>query len=430
MSDTETFKLDVHPRVKIFLRRYVGGAGAREDGRAPVLLLHGASANHRTFLTGKDGGLAGWLSPYRDVWLLDWRGSSLVLDEEANLPALREDGDTFNFNEAASRDVRAAIDFIRARSPQHRVSVLGFCMGAAALAEAVALGGVTADEIDCLVLMTLGLFYETPVDGRLKGEDRILEQLKNQPFPKDRPFLFIDPRVAKSKLELRTPWPAQLNELYQDWPSALKSHEETAPAGKQPGSLDPVVHMCNRVSFMYGMPYSHGNLVDEIHATDAGTGQATIETLFGAIPLHMYIHGARNIRQGHATTYRKVAGAHADADYVSDDARTRFRSLDRVTLITGALNRLWHRDSIDRMYEWLRRGSLSDAHKIQKHVIPGYGHQDLLWGRTAQKDVFKKILTGLQIEAGQDAGSDASASRQRAASHGMPSPDAAASPRR
>ena len=29
----------------------------------------------------------------------------------------------------------------------------------------------------------------------------------------------------------------------------------------------------------------------------------------------------------------------------------------KVTLVTGARNRLWHRDSIDRMHEWLCRGS-------------------------------------------------------------------------
>ena len=46
---------------------------------------------------------------------------------------------------------------------------VGFCMGGAILAEALALGCVTADDLDCVVLMTLGLFYETSIDGRLKS---------------------------------------------------------------------------------------------------------------------------------------------------------------------------------------------------------------------------------------------------------------------
>jgi hypothetical protein len=103
------------------------------------------------------------------------------------------------------------------------------------------------------------------------------------------------------------------------------------------------------------MPYQHGNLVDEIHETSP----PCLPELFGAIPLHMYIHGAKNIRAGRATFYK--AGTRSDDLFVSDAARERFKRLTKVTLITGALNRLWHRDSIDRMYEWLRRGPRSDC---------------------------------------------------------------------
>jgi cholesterol oxidase len=400
MSETECFEIPVKPdephkpEVRICLHHYTGPTDPAIDVRPPVLLLHGASANHRTFLTGEEGGLARSLARYRDVWLLDWRGSGLVVDDARNHPALKDDGEAFNFNTAAQYDLPAAIQIIRDHCNYSRVSALGFCMGAAVLAEAVALGHVTAADLDCLVLMTLGLFYETPVDGRLKGEDRILEKLKNQPFPPKEPFLFIDPRVAETKTKLKTPWPTMLDELYEHWPSALKSHEEPAAlSGPEATPLDPVYHMCNRVSFMYGMPYHHGNLVNEIHGT--ASVKSCLPELFGAIPLHMYIHGARNIRQGHATSYQKVPAARPDADYVSDVARDRFRALDRVTLITGALNRLWHRDSIDRMYEWLRRGTSEQSDKFRKRVVQGYGHQDLLWGRNAPRDVFPKIREGL-----------------------------------
>ena len=81
-----------------------------------------------------------------------------------------------------------------------------------------------------------------------------------------------------------------------------------------------------------------------------------------------------------------------DKQLVSEDARRRFDDLEKVTLITGDLNQLWHRNSIDYMHEWLRRGSSSE--KFQKHVIPGYGHQDLLWGQNATNDVYKRSARG------------------------------------
>ncbi len=50
----------------------------------------------------------------------------------------------------------------------------------AVLAEAIALAPPSrAAEVDCVVLMALGLFYETPIDSRLKSEDRMLEHLKS-----------------------------------------------------------------------------------------------------------------------------------------------------------------------------------------------------------------------------------------------------------
>ena len=42
-------------------------------------------------------------------------------------------------------------------------------------------------------------------------------------------------------------------------------------------------------------------------------------------------------------------------------------------MITGELNRLWHRDSIDLMHEWLCRGGLNAKASISKRVFAGYG---------------------------------------------------------
>jgi hypothetical protein len=191
--------------------------------------------------------------------------------------------------------------------------------------------------------------------------------------------------------------------------------------------------MCNRLSFMYGMPYNHSNLEKEIHS--APDNQPVLPRLFGAIPLQMYIHGGKNIRRGQATDMENQV---PDAAFVSDRAREQFRALDKVTLIAGALNKLWHRDSIDRMYEWLLRGSAAFMPRFTKYVFPDCGHQDLLWGRS-RLEVFGAIAAGLRpgvpaqriLPLRRDhALVAARASRQRSLSQGMPRSAADCSPRR
>ena len=87
------------------------------------------------------------------------------------------------------------------------------------------------------------------------------------------------------------------------------------------------------------------------------------------------------------TPNEEIANALGEA-YLRLDA---FRDL-KITLITGAANPLWHRESIDRMAEWLaRRGE-----PATKHVLAGYGHQDLWWGKRSWDEVFPLVLQAVR----------------------------------
>ena len=93
---------------------------------------------------------------------------------------LQSHADHFNFNRAAMEDLPAAIREMRRRKVEAPISLLGHCMGSTVIAEAVAMGDVTPKDVDCIVLSTLGLFYEAPIDSRLKSEERILERLSKR----------------------------------------------------------------------------------------------------------------------------------------------------------------------------------------------------------------------------------------------------------
>ena len=146
--------------------------------------------------------------------------------------------------------------------------------------------------------------------------------------------------------------------------------------------------MCNRVSFMYGEPYYEPSLLPEIHS-DADA----LRHQFGAIPLYMYLHAAQAVRRGWVAPFDNPI---TDTQYIGDDARRRFDGID-ITLITGDRNRLWHRDSVDRMYEWLRRGNGRRSGRTQKIIFNGYGHQDLYWGRNSWDEVFPRIAEALTL---------------------------------
>jgi pimeloyl-ACP methyl ester carboxylesterase len=360
--------------IQLRLQRHVppGAADSEARRRPAVLLLHGGSANHRTF-TIKDG-LADWLLKEGfDPWLLDWRGSSLVSDCLQNDRTLKHESELYTFNRAAREDVPAALAIMRSdsRVAEGPIALVGHCMGAAVIAEAVACGW-TRGAVDRIVLLALGLFYEAAIDSRVKAEERVLERLTREVA--DHPC--IDPRV-KADGELLHPWPQDLDKLYDAWPGGLRAHHHE----QQPVTV--VENMCNRITFMYGMPYREDNLAAGIH-------DAELPKHFGGFPLQMYLHAARNLRERQATSFDPTG-----PQIVSDETRQRFRQLTSVTLITGELNRLWHRDSIDRMHEWLCRGDSTVLQRIKKHVLPNYAHQDLLWGAKSSSEVYPHIAIGL-----------------------------------
>ena len=79
---------------------------------------------------------------------------------------------------------------------------------------------------------------------------------------------------------------------------------------------------------------------------------------FGGIPLRMYLQGAYNVRRRWAAKFPTDSSAKLqdDKDLIGPEARGRFHELPAVTLITGEQNQLWHRDSINRMHEWITAG--------------------------------------------------------------------------
>jgi len=365
---SSNFVLETADGLKLPLRRF-SPAGRRPQ--SAVLMLHGASANSDTFLTPHGGIVAHLLERGTEVWLLDWRGSSRVVEDYGP-----EHAPLFTFERVAEHDLGAALAQIRRVSSCRQLSVFGHCIGATCVAMALARGWLARFDVEQCVLTTIGLFFSASVDGFLKAEDGILERVGAE----DPACTGIDPRHGSD-------WPEQLRRAYEAWPACL------LPAGDT--QADDVYR---RASFMFGAPYRRALVADDVHAR--------VGNLFGRMHLGLFLQAGQCLRRGFAAAFDAAElgpGAEAARSVYLDP--TWFERT-RVTLLTGKSNQLWHRESVDKMYEWLRNETRAEH---RKHVLPKYGHQDLLWGRDAARDVYPLIEAGLI--ARQSAASPLAASR-------------------
>ncbi|MGE5130736.1 MAG: esterase/lipase family protein [Sphingomonadaceae bacterium] len=342
------------------LRRHAG-----TKGRRPVLLVHGASAASATFRIGERQTLVDCLLENGfEAWTLDWRAGMRC----APNIYCRNRSTEFTLDAAARYDVPTAIARMRALGVTDEIAIVGHCMGGGIVAQGIAQGYITAAQVGSVVLSGLGLFYKGAIDNILKAEDRVLEEVFAKGQALIHPTTRWDPKLCAQDPG-EGPWDPLLEVPYSAW-LETPLHDKCES------------RFCHRLSYLYGMPY----LPDKIPTIHPDH----LESQFGYIPVQFYLHCSQNLRRGYAAPFgstKRPAPAYLN--------RAAFRDL-KVTLITGDLNSLWHRDSIDTMYEWLRRGRASEQpRRLDKHVLRDYGHQDLLWGTDAPEDVFPRILAGL-----------------------------------
>ncbi|HVW28776.1 MAG TPA: hypothetical protein VHC69_25595 [Polyangiaceae bacterium] len=380
--------------------------GAPVDHRA-VLLIHGGNTSSETFLV-PDGGLAEYLRREGwDVWLLDDRASPRVLD--ANVLAgeplggsVNDERRYFNFDRVAEEDVVSALSEMRRRlGPRATLSVVGHCVGGAATSMAISRGLLDEFDVHAFVLTTMGLFFESPWDGWLKAEDYVIERvLSSSPGCRGIDPVQIRPPSLSPPRPKPAPWPKTFSDEYDAFPAAWLPPKGTAPEDD----------MLRRLTFMFGSPYETSRL-------DPSLRGRILCRLFGTMHLGLYLHAGQVVRRGYAARFdvpdvveRPRLGTPPRAHHArraaprgpkpshpphGDLVPAHFRD-KRITLITGAQNRLWHRESMDLMYEWLRNiDHRAPSSRFAKRVFPTFAHQDLYWRREEGDPVYAAIAAGL-----------------------------------
>jgi pimeloyl-ACP methyl ester carboxylesterase len=336
-----------------------------------VLLTHGGNTCSAIF-TVPEGGLAGYLQRNFDVWLLDWRGSNRVVDPLVNTrPPLggtnASEREAFSMDRVAEDDIPRALDFIRGRIADNTpLSIVAYCLSSGITSMAVARGQLEPFGVRNIVLLSLGLFYEVPWNGWIKTEDFILERVLHE----DPTCRAIDPNHPER-------WPSLMSHTYDRWPSAWLPPPRTERDD-----------MLRRLSFMVGVAWATENLHPSL--------RGSVREYFGGLHLGLYLQSGQMVRRGYAARMNQpemsspmsplgvITGSDLDPRFF--DERKRF------TLICPTHNLLWHRDSMDLMFDWLRSYTRSPCRKCD---IPGYNLHELLWGERAAIDVFPVIASGL-----------------------------------
>jgi cholesterol oxidase len=336
-GDPEVHAVQTDDGVELQLLRFRGG------DRGPVVLVHGMGACSGLFTTDTiDTNLTEYLWEQGfDVWLLDWRGSILI-------PA---SSGTFDADECAKYDYPAASARIRELTGADGLHWIVHCVGSITFFMSL-LGGL--EDVKSVVAL----------------------QVAAHPVP---------PRMTKIKCALHVP--ALLQKLGMKSLSAQTYGEGVADrAFNEALRLTPLPDgercssaVCLRCTFLYSLCWVHANLTRATH--DA------IHEMMGVANLEMMEHLAK------CASHEKLVDVKGHDAYLPH--------LDRlsmpITLIQGAENQVWTLEATETTYDALvaRFG----PGNYRRHVIPGYGHLDTVFGRDAVHDTYPHMLEHL-VRAG------------------------------
>ena len=315
--------------------------GQAEPTRGPVLLVHGAGVRAELFRPPVERTIVdelvddGW-----DVWLLNWR-ASIDLDP---VP--------WTLDDAAAYDHPAAVHHVLEQTGATTMKAIVHCQGSTSFCMSAAAGLVP--EVDVIVSNAVSLHPVIP------------------------PFARFKIGVLRPALQRATPY---LNPAWGDGPTSLFSRVARGAVMATHWECDNPV--CRMVSFTYGSGrpalWSHANLNDETHEWIRGE--------FAEVPMSFFAQMGECVKAGQLVSVSRRPGL---LPRYADGAP---RTTARFALFAGAQNRCFLPESQQRTYDFLNRHR-PGVHSL--HVLPGYGHLDVFFGKDAARDVFPLMLAELK----------------------------------
>jgi cholesterol oxidase len=317
------------------LTRYQGGS------KGPVILSHGLGVSSLIFsMDTIETNLVEYLFAHGfDVWALDYRAS-------IDLPASLKQ---FSGDDIATMDYPAAVNKVREVTGAASVQMVAHCFGSTTFFMAMLAG---LQGVRSAVCSQIATNIVAPAMTRIKCGLHM-------------PSLMDDLGIESlnAYVDTQAKW---YEKLYD---KALSLYPMQAEERCNSAT-------CHRITFMYSNLYEHDQLNTATH--DA------LHEMFGIANVTCFEHLALLVREG------RLVGADGGDVYMPH--------LDRlaipITFIHGAENACFLPESTRLTYTALREKNGSNLYS--RHVIPGYGHIDCIYGKNAAKDVYPFMLQHLE----------------------------------
>jgi cholesterol oxidase len=316
------------------LTRYQGGP------KGPVLLAHGLGVSSRIFSTDTiPTNLLEYLVAHGyDAWLLDYRASIELPTARAPLTA----------DHIARQDWPAAVARVCELTKAHSIQVVAHCYGSTTFTMALLAG---LQGVRSAVCSQISTHVVAPGLTRFKSGLHLPSVLEA-----------LGAHDLTAYVDAHANWQDRLFDAF------LK----LTPVPLAQRCQSPV---CHRITFLYSLLYQHEQLNEATHAA--------LHEMFGVANIEAFKHLTRMVRAGHVVT------ADGAEDYVPHLERMALP----ITFIHGAENQCFLPESTEITYDLLREKNGRGLY--QRHVIPGYGHIDCIFGKDAARDVYPRIVDHL-----------------------------------
>lgn len=323
------------------LTRYRGG------NKGPLIFTHGLGVSSLIFAidTIDTNMLEYMVAEGYDCWLLDYRAS-------VDLPYARE---LWNADDVAVQDYPAAFAKVRAITRSSTVQVIAHCFGATTFTMSLLAG---LEGVRSAVISQISTDYVVP-----SFPQRMLAFMR---APQLFEVLGID--VVNARATNADPW--------REW-ILDKALQAIVPVPRSERTQEAT---SNRITALYGRLYN----LEQINNATITSGLAE---MFGEANIEAFTQLALFARR------KRLLDADGKDVYLPH--------VDRMALpilfVHGADNACFKPESTARTLE--RLAQVNGRQLYERHVIPGYGHIDCIFGKNAARDIYPLVAAHLDKTA-------------------------------
>lgn len=358
----QRFYLDVQEKdgkpatIRLLLTRYPHTNPAAR----PVLLLHGLAQSSQIYWTSGINNLASHLyDAGYDVWLLDYRLSSLVL------PGLKNPD--WSIDEIARYDIPAAIHKVCEEKNVEKILVFGHCVGACSLAMAVLAVPGLGERIEAAITNAIHPWVTMSPANRFRAKlGNFLQEWVHDGL--------LDPNPTEDSGALQNIMDRLAFGLSRVGEADEDKHQDY-------GGSALIQSICDRMTFLYGRMWNHKNL-------DTATHDEFAEML-GPAPISVYK------QLFYYSQVRRLTDKHGENRYL-ERKNIREKWKFPILFIHGKDSRVFNPHSAMRsamrLDAILNVPAQEQPLSVRSRIYKDYGHMDVIFGKEAHTKCFPEYV--------------------------------------